>query len=118
MAESQTDDEFQSSRPDDEVRARSGQKSKPHSPLRRGFSRMSKWVQVARRALVNSREGSMGNGSSLSSIKRQEAQEQIDDEDDIQVEQEDISLQQEVENLKRLVQEKDQIISDLRREVG
>ncbi|XP_035208716.1 cGMP-dependent protein kinase, isozyme 1-like [Stegodyphus dumicola] len=117
MAEAQTDDELQSSQPDDDVRARSGQKSKPHSPLRRGFSRMSKWVQVARRALVNSREGSMGHGSSLSSIKRQEAQEQVDDEDDIEVDREDTNLQQEVENLKRLVQEKDQIISDLRREV-
>ncbi|GFT82020.1 uncharacterized protein NPIL_271491 [Nephila pilipes] len=118
MAEARIDEKPECSLPDNDSCLGSGQKSKPHSPLRRGLTRMSKWVHAARRSLSSGEESNMGHGISSPATRRADPPK----ESACSVEAETSGptveeLQDEIESLKQLVEEKDKIIADLKFEL-
>ncbi|GIY69614.1 uncharacterized protein CDAR_588481 [Caerostris darwini] len=95
----------------------SGHKSKQHSPLRRGLTRMSKWVHAARRSLSSGEDPQMGHGISSPAVRRSDPPKNSTASAGAVFGPSMVELQEEVESLKKLVEEKDKIIADLRHEI-
>ncbi|XP_042901923.1 cGMP-dependent protein kinase 1-like [Parasteatoda tepidariorum] len=117
MAESRTEEVQDRSLSDEEQHSSTSRhKSKPHSPLRRGLTKVSKWVQVARKALVNSSgDNTMGHVVSTSCDSSQDTSKNAKDAPNWNLSIPE--LLNEIERLKTELEEKDVIIADLKNEV-
>ncbi|GFY69507.1 uncharacterized protein TNIN_387591 [Trichonephila inaurata madagascariensis] len=118
MAEAKVDEKPDCTLPDNDSCPGTGQKSKQHSPLRRGLTRMSKWVHAARRSLSSGEESNMGHGISSPATRRSDPPKEsacgVQAETSGPTVEE---LQDEIESLKQLVEEKEKIIADLKYEL-